>query len=128
MLPKRRVRLEETHRGGPGRRYGGAVLLDGRDVFPAKTTARYLAPEELQTTRVPGGGTIRLEALSPQGGGPPVVRHVAEFHCKGRLETIESYLQMPHHGFTQLHGLEAEQAIKDDLERLLRLIQRRRQA
>lgn len=89
-------------------------------------TAWYLQPELLKTIKVPGGGEIRVEACRSLVGGPPIVRNVAEFTAHEKAETIESYVQVPHTGFDQLHGPEAEQAIENDIRRLLRLIDQRR--
>lgn len=109
------------------KRYAPTRLPDGRGVFPTHTAVHYKEPELLRRVPVPGGGgELRLEALSPFGDGPPAIRWTAEFRTATKLETIQSYLQMPHHGMTQLHGAEADRIINDDLQRLIRLIERKR--
>lgn len=108
------------------RSYAPTILPDGRGVFQTRTFEQYRPPEVLRTRPVPGGGQMRLEALAPLGSGPPAIRWVADFKVGRKHETIESYLQMPHQGMTQLHGTAAERAIAEDAERLIRWIARKR--
>lgn len=93
-------------------------------------TTYYLDPEVLRRVPIPRGGELRLEALRPSalhGGGPPIIRWVAEYidgqgaHC-----TTESYLQIPHHGFDVLEQPEAAELIEQDCRRILAKIRKER--
>lgn len=110
------------------KRYAPNLLPDGRAVFPTRTRALYGEPEVLRTEPIPGGGQMRLEALAQLGAssGPPAIRWVAECRIGRKLETIERYVQMPHHGMSVLHGADAERAISEEARNLIDWIARKR--
>lgn len=97
-------------------------------MMPVSAIAPYREPEILRTYRVPGGGEVRLEALSPVFDGAPIVRLVADFKVGQQgAHTIESYVQVPYRGYEQL-GADADATIAIEVERLMRRIARRRAA
>ena len=90
------------------------------------SVAPYGEPEIMRTYRIPAGGEIRLEALSPKLGGPPIVRLVADFKVDGAQHTIERYVQVPYAGFDLL-GPDAAEQIAADVRDFMDVIARRRQ-
>jgi hypothetical protein len=89
-------------------------------------TTHYKDPDVLRRVPIPNGGELRLEALSPYGGGEPIIRWVAEYHAAGALCTTESYLQIPHHGYDILEQPAAARIIEDDCRRIIEKIKRER--